>query len=163
MKYSTKLNKFFDNEEDLLKAEKEYDNELAEKNNGGAQAGGVPSGLVGFAIFLVLGLFFAPIIVVLGMFGKFLLGGLFKNVLSIKAFKIFRIIYTIINIIWLVLGLAAVIVLAILESEAVEIAFYTLVGGNVLLFILSIVIGDIIYKKHKNDTISQGVEQEKNR
>ena len=99
---------------------------------------------------LVIGLIFAPILLVLGMFGKFLLGGLFENVLPIEAFKKFRKTYSIICISWLVLGIAAIVVLAILEIS-VEIPLYALVGGNVLLFILSIVIGNKIYNEHKDE------------
>ena len=111
-------------------------------------------------IAFVLGLIFAPILIVLGMFGKFLLGGLFKNVLPIKAFKKFRKGYSILNFVWLGLGIAAVTVLAILQVDAtiLSIPLYALVGGNILLFILSIVIGNKIYNEHKHE-LPQPVEE----
>ena len=163
MEYSKKLNKFFDNEEDLLKAEKEYYDKLAKINKGGEQAGGVGFGPALLAIIFVLSLIFAPIFIVLGMFGKFVLNGIYKEALHIKAFKIFRIIYAIISLVWLGLCIAAIVVLAIQQNDALELVLFSLVGGNILLFILSIVIGNIIYKKHKDDTFSKGVTQEKNR
>ena len=106
---------------------------------------------------LILALIFAPILIVLGMFGKFLLGGLFENVLPLEAFKKFRKTYSVINIVWLTLGIAAIVVLAILEIN-VSIPLFTLVGGNILLFVLSIVFGNKIYKEHKHE-LPQPVEE----
>lgn len=108
---------------------------------------------------LILGLIFAPVIIVLGMFGKFILGGLFKDLLTIEAFKKFRKIYSIICISWFVLAIAAIVVLSILEIGG-AIPFYALVGVNVLLFILSIVFSFKILKEHEDElpTTSDDVE-----
>ena len=140
-----------------IEKEAKTDNKQPDVNDKQDDGRGAGLGIALLAIAFVIGLIFAPILIILGMFGKFLLGGLFKNVLPIEAFKKFRKTYTIITIIWLVLGLAAIVVLAILESEAVEIALYSLVGGNVLLLILSIVIGNKIYNEHKHE-LPQPVE-----
>ena len=109
------------------------------------------------AIAFVIGLLFAPILIILGMFGKFLLGGIYKNATPLKAFQKFRKIYSIISLAWMGLGIAGVIVTVILGAGA-EIALYALVGGNVLLFILSIVIGNKIYNEHKHE-LPQPVEE----
>ena len=101
---------------------------------------------------LALAIIFAPIIIVLGLFGKFLLKGLYKNVLEIDEFKNFRKKYSIICLGWFVLSIAFVVIcVAIPLTEIVELSFYALCGGNIALFVLSIVLGNKIYKKHKDD------------
>jgi hypothetical protein len=66
------------------------------------------------------------------MYGKFLMGGLFKNVLVVDEFKKFRKKYSIISLSWQVLGIVAIVLFAVFEI-AVEIALYALVGVNILL------------------------------
>ena len=103
------------------------------------------------ALALVIGILLAPIIVVLGMFGKFLLKGLYKNVLQIEEFKKFRKTYTIICFSWFVLGIALTVLIFTLLSDFAEYGLYPLAIGNILLSALSIVFGNKIYKKHKDD------------
>ena len=129
-------------QEEQKKKEDEYEDRPKRPKN---QNGGIL-----LLLAFVIGLIFAPILIVLGMFGKFLLGGLFKNVLPIEAFKKFRKTYSIISLSWLVLGIAAIVLLACFQID-VTIALYALVGGNILLFILSIVIGNKIYNEHKDE------------
>ena len=125
----------------LNKETKQEENKNTNKGNGG----------ILLVLALVLALVFAPFIIVLGLFGKFLLKGLYKNVLQIEEFKKFRKAYTIICFGWFVVGIALTIVLAQFEA-LVEYCLYPLVLGNILLFVLSVVFGNKIYKKHK-DTI----------
>ena len=99
----------------------------------------------------VLALLFAPIIVVLGMFGKFLLKGLYKNVLQIEEFKKFRKTYTIICLGWFVVGIALSVLMFTLSPDLAEYGLYPFAIGNVVVFALSIVFGNKIYKKHKDD------------
>ena len=103
------------------------------------------------ALALVIGILLAPIIVVLGMFGKFLLKGLYKNVLQIEEFKKFRKTYSIICFSWFVLGIALTVLIFTLLPDFAEYGLYPLAIGNILLFALSIVFGNKIYKKHKDD------------
>jgi predicted nucleic acid-binding Zn ribbon protein len=103
------------------------------------------------ALALVLAIVFAPVIIVLGLFGKFLLKGLYKNILGLEEFKKFRKTYTIICFSWFFLSIAFIVVCGVLQLEIVEYAFYVLCGGNIALFALSIVFGNKIYKKHKDD------------
>ena len=114
---------------------------LRENANGGAL----------LAIALALAIIFAPIIIVLGLFGKFLLKGLYRNILNLEAFKKFRKAYTIICFSWFFLSIAFCVVSGILLPDIVELSFYILCGGNIALFVLSIVFGNKIYKKHKDD------------
>jgi uncharacterized repeat protein (TIGR02543 family) len=111
-----------------------------------------PSGNGGalLALAFVIALIFAPVLIVLGMFGKFLLGGTFKNVLKIEEFKKFRKNYTIICLLWQVLAIAAIVVLAILKID-VTYALYGLVGINILLLVLSMKTQKKIYNKYKDD------------
>ena len=103
------------------------------------------------ALAFVLALIFAPIIVVLGMFGKFLLKGLYKNVLQIEEFKKFRKTYSIILFCWFAVGIALAVLTFTLFSDFAEYGLYPLVIGNVVLFALSIVYGNKIYKKHRDE------------
>ena len=103
------------------------------------------------ALALVLAIIFAPIIVILGLFGKFLLKGLYKNILGLDEFKKFRKAYTVICLSWFFLSIAFCVVCGILLSDFVEYSFYILCGGNIALFALSIVFGNKIYKKHKDE------------
>ena len=103
------------------------------------------------ALALALAILMAPIIIVLGMFGKFVLKGLFKNVLPLDAFKKFRKTFTIICLSWFGLAVAACVLLLILVPNLFEVAFGALCVGNIVLFVLSIVIGNSIYKKHKDE------------
>lgn len=120
------------------------------------------------ALLILLGFVFAvllaPIIVVLGMFGKFLLKGLYKNVLQIEEFKKFRKTYTIISFSWFVFAIAfCVLGFTVLPEEFAMIGWQTLCIGNIAIFALSIVFGNKIYKKHKDDlpqdTVAQAVSE----
>ena len=107
------------------------------------------------ALALVLAIIFAPIIVVLGLFGKFLLKGLYKNILGLDEFKKFRKAYTVICLSWFFLSIAFCVVCVNLLSDFAEYSFYILCGGNIALFALSIVFGNKIYKKHQNFKITE--------
>ena len=110
------------------------------------------------ALALALGIIFAPVLIVLGMYGKFILKDFFENVLKIKEFKDFRKKYTKICWIWFACALVVVIlgftVLPILPIEhADEFATMPFSGmciGNIALFILIIVKKNKIYKEHKD-------------
>lgn len=84
------------------------------------------------------------------MFGKFIFGGLFKNVLEIDEFKKFRKTYSIINLVWLALAIVTIVLLVIFNVN-ITTALYALVGINIALFIISIVKGNKIYNKHKDE------------
>lgn len=107
---------------------------------------------------LVLALLLAPIIIVLGMYGKFLLKGLYENVLKIDEFKKFRKTYMIICFSWFAVGIALTVVFALFDALA-QYCLYPLVVGNIVLFVLSIVFGNKIYKKHK-DALPVDVHQD---
>ena len=113
--------------------------ELKKNANGGAL----------LLVALVLAIIFAPIIVVLGLFGKFLLKGLYKNILQIEEFKKFRKTYSAICLGWFVASIAFVVLCIVLHLETMsEYSFYILCGGNIALFVLSIVFGNKIYNRH---------------
>ena len=104
-----------------------------------------------FALALVLALIFAPIIIVLGLHGRFLLKGLFKNVLQIEEFKEFRKKYSIICLSWFAAGIVLTVLMVTLIPDLAQYCLYPLVIGNIVLFALSIKYGNKIYKKHQDD------------
>ena len=103
-------------------------------------------------IAFIVGLFLAPILIVLAMYNKIPKFKLFENVQPIKAFKKFRKTYSIINFSWLGAGILAITLFSIFGlSGGTIISLYSMVGGNIILLILSIVIGNKIYNEHKDE------------
>ena len=117
------------------------------------------SGNAAIALLIVafmLALIFAPVLIVLGMFGKFILSGLYKKTIEFEDFRKFRKMYSVISLSWLVLAIVAIVVFIIFNLNVV-IPTYALVGGNIVLLIISIVTAKKIQNKHK-DELSKPVE-----
>lgn len=134
--------------------------DITENDNGKAGAG--LAFLIMVIVVAILAIF-GPIIAILGMRGKFLLGRLFKKVQEIDDFKKFRKTYTIICLIWW--GLSLIICLSLLflirdiESKITwfMIANYIVWAINFILIFLSIDIGDKIYTQHGGYKVINGI------
>lgn len=134
--------------------------DITENDNGKAGAG--LAYLIMVIVVAILAIF-GPIIAILGMRGKFLLGKLFKKVQEIDDFKKFRKTYTIICLIWW--GLSLIICLSLLflirdiESKITwfVIANYIVWAINFILIFLSIDIGDKIYTQHGGYKVINGI------
>ena len=111
-------------------------------------------------LFLVF-VFFGPIILAILMIGKPKKITPFKNVLNIEQYKKFRLIYLIIGFI-LYVGIIVLFVLSIaIESMSGMItpSLYILFGFDIVYLILSLVIGNSIYKKyHVEEPLPDGAE-----
>ena len=93
------------------------------------------------ALAFVIAVLLAPIIIVLGMFGKFLLKSVYKNILHLDEFKKFRKTYTIVCFSWFAVGIALAVVVFKLIPDLATYGLYPLFIGNIVLFALSIVFG----------------------
>ena len=111
-------------------------------------------------LFLVF-VFFGPIILAILMIGKPKKITPFKNVLNIEQYKKFRLIYLIIGFI-LYVGIIVLFVLSIAiksMSGMITPSLYILFGFDIVYLILSLVIGNSIYKKyHVEEPLPDGAE-----
>ncbi len=119
----------------------------------------------GLIIVIVVGILaiFGPIITILSMNGKFLLGRLFKKVQDIDAFKKFRKTYTIFCLAWWGISFFVFVLLCVLltnlisDFNIVVIYIYIILMIiwiiNIAIMLLSIDFGDKIYTEHKGDEV----------
>ena len=111
-------------------------------------------------LFLVF-LFFGPIILAILMIGKPKKITPFRNVLNIEQYKKFRLIYLIIGFI-LYVGIIVLFILSIViksMSGMITPSLYILFGFDIVYLILSLIIGNSIYKKyHVEEPLPNGGE-----
>ena len=100
------------------------------------------TGIMGLIfIGVILSLIFAPIIILLGMHQKFLLKGVYKKSYKHPKFLKLRKLYTIFGFTYFGLGLVAFIVFIIIGDPLVPtIPLYILVAGNLIGFIVTVII-----------------------
>ena len=111
-------------------------------------------------LFLVF-VFFGPIILAILMIGKPKKITPFRNVLNIEQYKKFRLIYLIIGFI-LYVGIIVLFILSIViksMSGMITPSLYILFGFDIVYLILSLIIGNSIYKKyHVEEPLPDGGE-----
>ena len=115
--------------------------------------------IIGFILAVLL----APLFVILGTHGKFLLKGLYKKVLDNPKFKKFRLPYNIAGLAFSVACIAAFVVGIILKIQLlIMIPLFALFFGNIVYIVLGMVIANQIYKKQeaeKKEEVPSEAEQ----
>ena len=91
---------------------------------------------------------FTPVLIALGMSGNFLFGWIFKDMKAIPAYKRFRKDYSVFNIIWFAVEFVIIAIVAIFEADP-TLLWGIFSAANALLFALSVIVGEKIYREHK--------------
>lgn len=126
--------------------------EITEKQNQNEDETGALIVLVLVFLAFILAILLAPIIITLGMYNKFILKSVYKDVVDNRRFKSFRKPYAFIGFALLFCFIVPILLGIVLSNKTVlNIGLYGLSGTNIVYFIVGLLVKNHILKKYPDD------------